>query len=110
MLFPKQMSEVELVVPAKDLVAVAKALSGYGVFHQVDSANLGLENLGPNTWQDKAAAYSTLERRLQSVFQTVGLPEEYPAKAGIESVADLDAVQPKVDRIEAEVKGVSDQL
>ena len=46
MLFPKQMSEVELIVPSKDLVAVTRALSGYGVFHQVDSANLGLEGLG----------------------------------------------------------------
>ena len=110
MLFPKQMSEVELVVPAKDLVAVTRALSGYGVFHQVDSAYLGVENAGPNTWQDKAAAYSTLERRIQSVFQAVGLPEEYPAGADIESMVELEAVTPSVDRIEAEVKSLSDRL
>ncbi|MBI5824292.1 MAG: hypothetical protein HZB18_09715 [Chloroflexi bacterium] len=110
MLFPKQMSEVELIVPSKDLVAVTRTLSGYGVFHQVDSAYLGLESQGPNAWQDKAGAYSTLERRIQAIMQNVGLAEEYPVKAEIESVVDMDAVRPGVDRIEEEVKGVSDQL
>lgn len=110
MLFPKEMSEVELIVPAKDLVAVTKALSGYGVFHQVDSANLGLENLGPNTWQEKAGAYATQERRIQSILQTVNLPEEYPDKPAIETMADLDEIRLVVDRIEDEVKGVNDQL
>ena len=60
MLFPKEMSEVELIVPSKDLVAVAKVLSGQGVFHQVDSAYLGSESLGPNVWHEKAGAYSVL--------------------------------------------------
>lgn len=110
MFFPKEMSEVELILPSKDLVAVTKALSGYGVFHQVDSAHLGVESLGPNAWQDKAGAYSTLERRVQSIFQNVGLAEEYPAKAEIESVADLEDVGPKVDQIEGEVKAITDQL
>ena len=110
MLFPKEMSEVELIVPAKDLVAVTKALSGYGVFHQVDSANLGLESLGPNTWQEKAGAYAALERRTQSILQTVGLPEEYPNRPAIDTMVDMDAVRSVVDRIEDEVKGVSEQL
>lgn len=110
MFFPKEMSEVELIVPSKDLVAVTKALSGYGVFHQVDSAYLGLEGVGPNAWNEKAGAYSALERRIQSIFQNVGLMEGYPAKAEIESVADLDVVTSRVDQIEAEVKAISDQL
>ena len=110
MFFPKEMSEVELIIPSKNLVAVTKALSGYGVFHQVDSANLGVEGMEPNTWQDKAGAYSNLERRIQSIFQNVGLAEEYPAKAEIGSLADLETVRPKVDQIEAEVKAITDQL
>ena len=110
MLFPKQMSEVELIVPSKDLVAVTRALSGYGVFHQVDSANLGLEGLGQNTWQEKAGAFSILERRIQTIMQTVGLAEEYPAKPGIDTMVDLDETRPLVDRIDEDVKGVSDQL
>lgn len=110
MLFPKEMAEVELIVPTKDLVAVARVLSGNGVFHQVDSTYLGLENLGPSTWQEKAGNYSALERRIQSVMQSLGLPEEYPVKAEVGSMVDLDAVRPSLDRIEEEVKGVSDQL
>lgn len=110
MLFPKEMSEVELIVPAKDLVAVAKVISGQGVFHQVDSAYLGSESVGQNVWHEKAGAYSVLERRIQSIMQTVGLAEEYPLKADIESMIDLDAIRPNVDRIDEEVKKVSDQL
>ena len=110
MFFPKEMSEVELIIPSKDLVAVTKALSGYGVFHQVDSANLGVEGMGPSTWQDTAGAYSNLERRIQSIFQNVGLAEEYPARADIGSLADLETVRPKVDQIEGEVKAITDQL
>ncbi len=110
MLFPKEMSEVELIVPSKDLVAVAKVISGQGVFHQVDSAYLGSESAGPNGWHEKAGAYSVLERRIQSIMQTVGLAEEYPVKADIESMIDLDAIRPNVDRIDEEVKKVSDQL
>ncbi|MBI3150959.1 MAG: hypothetical protein HYZ21_02395 [Chloroflexi bacterium] len=110
MLFPKQMSEVELIVPSKDLVAVTRALSGYGVFHQVDSANLGLEGLAQNTWSEKAGAFSALERRIQTIMQIVGLAEEYPARPGMDTMVDLDATRPVVDRIDDDVKGVSDQL
>jgi hypothetical protein len=53
MLFPEPMSEVELIVPSKDLLAVTKVLGTRGVFHQIDSTYLGLENLGPNTWQEE---------------------------------------------------------
>jgi V/A-type H+-transporting ATPase subunit I len=110
MLFPKEMAEVELIVPSKDLLAVARVLSGRGVFHQVDSTYLGLESLGPNTWQEKAGNYSALERRVQFVMQTLGLSEEYPNQADIESMVDVDSIRPSVERIEEEVKSVSDQL
>lgn len=110
MLFPKQMSEVELILPSKDLVAVTRALSGYGVFHQVDSANLGLEGMGQNTWQEKAGAYSAMERRVQTIMQNVGLAEEYPAKPGIDTLVDLEATRVVVDGIDKDVKEVSDQL
>lgn len=110
MFFPKEMTEVELIIPSKDIVAVAKVLSGYGVFHQIDSTYLGLENLGPNAWQEKAGNYSTLERRIQSIMQTLGLPEEYPAKAKADNMVELDSLTPAVNRIDEEVKKYSDQL
>jgi hypothetical protein len=64
MFFPEAMTEVELIVPSKDLLAVTKVLGNRGVFHQIDSTYLGLENLGPNTWQEKAARHSSMIRRL----------------------------------------------
>ena len=110
MFFPEAMTEVELIVPSKDLLAVTKVLGNRGVFHQIDSTYLGLENLGPNTWQEKAAAYSTLERRIQVIMQNLNLEEKYPANANFDSVADLEPLQAAVDRIEGEVKQTSDQL
>jgi len=110
MLFPEPMSEVELIVPSKDLLAVTKVLGNRGVFHQIDSTYLGLENLGPNTWQEKAAAYSTLERRIQVIMQNLNLEEKYVGTSNVDSISDLEPLQSAVDRIEAEVKQVSDQL
>lgn len=110
MFFPEAMSEVELIIPSKDLLAVTNVLGRRGVFHQVDSTYLGLENLGPNTWQERAAAYSTLERRIQVIMQNLNLEEEYSGASDFDSLSDLDPMQSAVDRIEEQVKQTSDQL
>lgn len=110
MFFPREMTEVELIIPSKDLVAVAKVLSGHGVFHQVDSTYLGLEHIGPNTWQERAASYSALERRIQSAMQTLNLAEDYSRSYDFDTMVDLDTVRPAVERIENEVKSTGDQL
>lgn len=110
MFFPREMTEVELIIPSKDLVAVAKVLSGHGVFHQVDSTYLGLEHMGPNTWQERAASYSALERRIQSTMQTLNLAEDYSRSYDFDTMVDLDTVRPAVERIENEVKSTGDQL
>lgn len=110
MFFPREMTEVELIVPSKDLVPVAKVLSGHGIFHQVDSTYLGLENLGPSSWQDKAAGYSAMERRIQTILQTLGLEENRAGHADFDNVVDLDAIRPRVERIEEDVKGTNDEL
>src|SRR5689334_1843127 len=109
MFFPEAMTEVELIVPSKDLLAVTRVLGNRGVFHQIDSTYLGLENLGPNTWQEKAASYSTLERRIQVIMQNLNLREEYSG-ASADAISDVEPIQAAVDRIEAEVKQTSDQL
>lgn len=110
MFFPEPMTEVELIVPSKDLLAVTKVLGKHGVFHQIDSTYLGLENLGPSTWQETAASYSTLERRIQALVQSLDLKEEYSGGADLDSIAELEPLQVAVDRIEEEVKATSDQL
>jgi len=108
MLFPEPMTEVELIVPSKDLLAVTKVLGNRGVFHQIDSTYLGLENLGPNTWQEKAAAYSTLERRIQVIMQNLNIPEEYSAPSNIDSVAELEPIQKRYADLAADPAYVAD--
>jgi len=110
MFFPKAMTEVELIVPAKDLVAVTKALGSRGNFQQIDSTYLGLENLGPSTWQETAANYSTLERRIQVIAQNLNLSEEYAGSSNSDSTTDFAAMQAGVERIEGGVKEAVDQM
>ncbi|HEU4744694.1 MAG TPA: V-type ATPase 116kDa subunit family protein [Anaerolineales bacterium] len=110
MFFPREMTEVELIVPSKDLLAVAKVLSGHGVFHQVDSTYLGLENLGPSSWQEKAAGFSVMERRIQTILQTLNLADDYTGSNDFETIVDLESIRPAVERIEEDVKGTNDQL
>jgi V/A-type H+-transporting ATPase subunit I len=110
MFFPREMTEVELIVPSKDLLPATKVLGGHGVFQELDSAYLGVENLGPSGWQEQAAAFSALERRIQSMFQTLGMKEQYSGSGAFESLADLEAVRPAVERIEDQIKSTNDQL
>jgi len=110
MFFPKSMTEVELIVPTKDLLAVTNVLGSRGVFHQIDSTYLGLVNLGPSTWQEKAAAYSTLERRIQVILQALSMEEDYSAATSFNPSVDLDVIRSAVDRVEGEIKQVSDHL
>jgi V/A-type H+-transporting ATPase subunit I len=110
MFFPKAMAEVELIVPSKDLLAVTRVLGTHGEFHQIDSTYLGMQNIGPSSWQEQAAAYSTVERRLQVLTQTLGLEEEFAGGTLKDSLTDLEAIRPAVERIEGEVKAINDQL
>ncbi|MEW6242628.1 MAG: V-type ATPase 116kDa subunit family protein, partial [Chloroflexota bacterium] len=110
MFFPKAMTEIELIVPSKDLLAVTKILSRHGVFHQTDSNYAGVDSGSASGWQDNAAAYAALERRVQAVMQALDVEEGPPPSAEFESMVELDAVRPVVDRLEEEVKKTSDEL
>src|SRR5258708_36770216 len=110
MFFPRAMIEVQLIVPSKDLLAVTQVLGSHGDFHQVDSTYLGSENTGANTWQEKAAAYSTLERRIQVIMQSLNLEEAFSGSPKYESTVDLDALRLAVERIEGAVRQTSDQM
>jgi V/A-type H+-transporting ATPase subunit I len=79
-------------------------------FHNIDSTFLGVYGLGPNTWPEKAAAFSTLERRIQAIMQTLNLEEAYAGSAEFDSTVELSTLQAAVDRIEADVRGTGDQL
>ncbi|MBI5842145.1 MAG: hypothetical protein HZB19_18825 [Chloroflexi bacterium] len=107
MFFPKEMTELELIIPAKDLLAVTRVLSGHGVFHQTDSNYPGA---GPNTWPEKAAAYASLERRIQLVMQALSVDEGQPPRSDYDAMVEVETVRPAVEQIEDEVKKITDQL
>ncbi|HEY5984528.1 MAG TPA: V-type ATPase 116kDa subunit family protein [Anaerolineales bacterium] len=111
MFFPKAMSEIELIVPAKDLLNVTRILGGRGVFHQVD----GTYGTPPQSssaetgWQEKASAYAALERRIQVTLQNLGIDGTPLEAVPFEDVVDLAPAQDMLDRIERDVKGVTDE-
>jgi len=110
MFFPKAMSEIELIVPSKDLLAVTKVLSNYGVFHQTDSNYPGVASGSASTWQEQAAGYSMLERRVQIVMQSLGIDEGQPPPSDFGAMVEIEKIRPLVEQIEEEVKQASDQL
>lgn len=110
MFFPKAMTEIELIVPSKDLLGVTRVLSNYGVFHQTDSHHPGVASGSANTWQEQASAYSVLERRVQIVMQSLGIDEGQPPSSEFDAMVEIDKIRPLVDQIEEEVKQVIDQL
>lgn len=110
MLFPREMSELELIVPSKDLLAVTKVLSGYGVFHQTDSNYPGVASGSANTWQETAGQYSALERRIQTVMQALDIDEGRPPSSDFEALVDIEKLRTAVEQIEGEVRSTSDEL
>ena len=112
MFYPQAMTEIELIVPTKDLLGVTKVLSGEGVFQQADTSYLGATNgnKADRSWQDRAAAYASLERRVQSIMQSIDIEEGNPPSAEFEEMVNIDAVRPIIEKIEQEVRGVSDHL
>ncbi|MDR3574670.1 MAG: V-type ATPase 116kDa subunit family protein [Anaerolineaceae bacterium] len=112
MLYPQEMTEIEMIVPSRDLLAVTKILSGHGVFQQGDSSFTSTDKNTDKTsaWQESAAAYAGLERRIQTILQTLGLDEGQPPKHELEALSELDTVRPTVDKIEQDVKKVTEQL
>lgn len=112
MFYPREMTEIEMVVPAKDLLAVTTELGGQGIFHQTDSSYLSseAEMNQPNQWQEKAAGYASLERRLQTILMTLEIKEGKPPTGEFPGLVDLGPAQQTVEQIEHEVRQNSDQL
>jgi V/A-type H+-transporting ATPase subunit I len=112
MFYPQTMTEIELIIPEKDLVAVTNVLAGQGVFHQVDASYLSSETgLGSaDSWQGKAAAYAALERRVLTAMRALGVEEGPPPPADRAAMIEIEAVRPLVEQTEQEVQKASEQL
>ena len=112
MIFSQAMTEIELIVPSKDMLPVTRLLANQGVFHQVDASHLntqtGIES--SNSLHEEAVAYSTLERRIQSSMQTLGIEEGEPEPSEKYSMLEIDTARKMVDQIEQEIRQVSQKL
>ncbi len=112
MFFPQEMTEMELIVPEKDLLAVTKLLAGQGIFQQVDASQLSSRaKHEPNeeSWKERASAYATLERQIQALMQSLGVEPGSPQVDQAEMV-ELETVRPLVEKIEAATKDATSQL
>jgi V/A-type H+-transporting ATPase subunit I len=112
MFYPQEMTEIEIITPAKDLLTVTKTLSGQGIFNQTDVNYLGMDkgNTQPNQWQEKATAYSVLERRLQSILSSLSVEKTNPPQRDYDSLVDAEKAKTVVDEVELQVKGLVDQI
>ena len=112
MFFPQEMTEMELIVPEKELLSVTSLLARQGIFHQVDASYMSSRaNVEEgDTWKDRASAYGTLERQIGLLMQTLDVDEGMPPKADQDVLAELGSVRPLVEQIEGEVKGSNSRL
>ena len=112
MFFPEAMTEIELIIPSKDLLPVTKVLAGQGIFHQVDASYLDAEGRPESvaSWKEQAADYAALERQINATMQALAVEEGSPPPVDQDTIVDIEAVRPLVEQIEAEVKEANDQL
>jgi V/A-type H+/Na+-transporting ATPase subunit I len=109
---PLAMTEVELIIPEKDLLAVTNVLARQGIFHQADASYLKSDEgiSAAESWQDKATAYGDLERRIVATMHVLGLEEGLPSPTDQIAQIEIEAARPVVQQIEQEVQKTSDQL
>jgi V/A-type H+-transporting ATPase subunit I len=112
MFYPQAMTDVEMILPEKDLLAVTKVLAGQGVFHQIDASYQTSEmGISPaDSWQEKATAYAALERRILTTMQALDVEEGPPPAADQASMIEIELVRPLMGQIEQEVQKASEQL
>jgi len=111
MFYSQEMTEVELIIPTKDLLAVIDELVGQGVFHQVDTSYMSSET-GPesaHSWQQKAAAYAALERQLLATMQVLNVAEGSPPPDEELTMIDIEVIRPLIGQIGQEAQEVSEQ-
>ncbi len=112
MFYPQEMTEIEIIAPAKDLITVTKVLSGQGVFSQTDVNYLGADKNHPqaNLWQERAATYSILERRLHSILLSLGVEKTIPLQKDYDELIDAEKAKSIIDEVEKQVKELVDQI
>lgn len=112
MLYPQEMTEVEIIVPEKDVLSVTWLLAEEGVLHQTDASYLsaGAEPGGADYWRTQSMAYTALERRILDIMKVLGVEEGAPQAPTEASLIEVDAVEPSIERKEEESHKLSEEL
>jgi V/A-type H+-transporting ATPase subunit I len=107
MLYPEQMTQIELVVPERHVLAVTRALAAAGTFHQTDASYLSAEvGLGTgDDWRQRSTALATQERQLLNVMKSLGVEEGVPP-VDLESITDVDLARSAAEGLEQRVQDV----
>jgi V/A-type H+/Na+-transporting ATPase subunit I len=112
MIFSQAMTEIELIVPSKDMLPVTRLLADRGIFHQADASHLNLQTRieSADSLREQAGAYSALERRIQTSMLTLDIEEGEPQPADKNLMLEIEVARQRVDQIEQEIRRVNSQL
>ena len=112
MFYAREMTEIELVVPERDVLAITRVLAKKGTFHQID-ASYATSQPGVGSadeWRERASASAALERRLLSMMDTLGIEEGKPRSTELASKSDLEAIRSTAGELEREVQEINQEL
>jgi V/A-type H+-transporting ATPase subunit I len=112
MFYAREMTEIELVVPEREVLAITRVLAKEGIFHQIDasyaSSQTGAGSAGE--WRERASASAALERRLLSMMDTLGVAEGAPRSIELASKSDIEAIRSTAGELEREVQEINKEL
>jgi len=111
---PESMSEINLLVLERDILAVTRAIADQGVLHQLDigrQAGRDAPALVSEGRRELIAAYTALERRVLALMKLLDVEEGQPepveeANPGV----DIDSLSHEVDYIERETEELRERL
>ena len=108
MLYPQEMSKIELVLPENQIIPVMEVLSNVGNFQQVDMSYMtseykeGKDEDGQN-WTSKASSFAALERRLTTLLKTLNIDEGSPYGKTIPPITNERMIFRLIEQFENQV-------
>ncbi|MDY7040319.1 MAG: V-type ATPase 116kDa subunit family protein [Chloroflexota bacterium] len=112
MFYPQEMTEMEIIIPERDVLTVTRVLAEEGVFHQVDASYLSSEQGfgAADYWRGKSAAYAALEHRTLAIMRALGVDEGQPPPSSLASLVDVETVRPSIEWLEQETQKLVEEL
>lgn len=103
---PATMKKVELVVPEGVVIPVTEALAASHVFHPAPTGLPITEQAAPSgeNWQEQAARFPALERRVRAVMDTLDVSEG-PPPAETPHLIHPEVAEIDVENLEHQVRG-----